>query len=380
MTNCYLYINEYITPKIYSEYLLKKFIRELSCHNQSIYISYLHKNVLSKRTSTKDELGGKVSTRTGMDNGEGQMTNRKKNPKAYGHRKRKKRFSFRRYRNQFEVRYIGRESLNQFKIDFLSPPIKESVKYDIKDSTLIFEVKDSNALEPKEDVKESNFRPVFSVKPVQEKTVIPSKVESVGEYQEEEMQPINEEAQVNSADPLNIEGKVEFQEDRLIHHISEQSPDEPKDEWVESNDKNSIPDSLINWDHLTNVIQDKMTSSPNMLDFNFLEEISSGSLENQPEVVIEVDQVEDQSIEESSFELANTSIDYRVNHVREIPFLGRALTLGDKIKVFYGKELIDSGSFVTTGQDYFIWVDSDGSLRLQLISGGITIGKGRSKN
>lgn len=56
--------------------------------------------------------------------------------------------------------------------------------------------------------------------------------------------------------------------------------------------------------------------------------------------------------------------------------LNKYFTLGDKIKVYAGGKLLDKrGTFLTAGSDFFLWIDGDGYVRLQMISGGISIGK-----
>ncbi|SFK03007.1 hypothetical protein SAMN04487936_106211 [Halobacillus dabanensis] len=61
--------------------------------------------------------------------------------------------------------------------------------------------------------------------------------------------------------------------------------------------------------------------------------------------------------------------------------LNKYFTLGDKIHVYGGSRLLDQkGTFLTAGPDYFLWVDGDGYVRLQVLSGGISIGKRGKKN
>jgi hypothetical protein len=56
--------------------------------------------------------------------------------------------------------------------------------------------------------------------------------------------------------------------------------------------------------------------------------------------------------------------------------LNKYFTLGDKINVYAGSKLLDQqGTFLTAGPDFFIWIDGDGYVRLQIISGGISIGQ-----
>jgi hypothetical protein len=60
--------------------------------------------------------------------------------------------------------------------------------------------------------------------------------------------------------------------------------------------------------------------------------------------------------------------------------LNKYFTLGDKINVYAGSKLLDKqGTFLTAGRDFFIWIDADGYVRLQLISGGISIGQKKKK-
>jgi hypothetical protein len=63
-----------------------------------------------------------------------------------------------------------------------------------------------------------------------------------------------------------------------------------------------------------------------------------------------------------------------------ITILNKYFTLGDKINVYAGSKLLDKqGTFLTAGRDFFIWIDADGYVRLQLISGGISIGQKKRK-
>ncbi|WP_374056851.1 hypothetical protein [Rossellomorea sp. FM04394] len=56
--------------------------------------------------------------------------------------------------------------------------------------------------------------------------------------------------------------------------------------------------------------------------------------------------------------------------------LNKYFTLGDKINVYAGSKLLaQQGTFLTAGPDFFIWIDGDGFVRLQIISGGISIGQ-----
>ncbi|MGM0863197.1 MAG: hypothetical protein ACQEWF_00810 [Bacillota bacterium] len=56
--------------------------------------------------------------------------------------------------------------------------------------------------------------------------------------------------------------------------------------------------------------------------------------------------------------------------------LNKYFTLGDKINVYAGSKLLNQqGTFLTAGPDFFIWIDGDGYVRLQIISGGISIGQ-----
>jgi hypothetical protein len=60
--------------------------------------------------------------------------------------------------------------------------------------------------------------------------------------------------------------------------------------------------------------------------------------------------------------------------------LNKYFTLGDKINVYAGSKLLDKqGTFLTAGRDFFIWIDADGYVRMQLISGGISIGQKKRK-
>ncbi|MFI8574395.1 hypothetical protein ACIGEL_01695 [Rossellomorea aquimaris] len=60
--------------------------------------------------------------------------------------------------------------------------------------------------------------------------------------------------------------------------------------------------------------------------------------------------------------------------------LNEYFTLGDKINVYAGSKLLDQqGTFLTAGPDFFIWIDGDGYVRLQIISGGISIGQTKKK-
>ncbi|SFF87806.1 hypothetical protein SAMN05216353_1122 [Halobacillus alkaliphilus] len=60
--------------------------------------------------------------------------------------------------------------------------------------------------------------------------------------------------------------------------------------------------------------------------------------------------------------------------------LNKYFTLGDKIKVYAGSKLLDQrGTFLTAGPDFFIWIDGDGYVRLQIIGGGISIGQSKEK-
>ncbi|MEL3972015.1 hypothetical protein AAEO50_06975 [Rossellomorea oryzaecorticis] len=60
--------------------------------------------------------------------------------------------------------------------------------------------------------------------------------------------------------------------------------------------------------------------------------------------------------------------------------LNKYFTLGDKINVYAGSKLLDKqGTFLTAGRDFFIWIDADGYVRLQVISGGISIGQKKRK-
>lgn len=60
--------------------------------------------------------------------------------------------------------------------------------------------------------------------------------------------------------------------------------------------------------------------------------------------------------------------------------LNKYFTLGDKINVYAGSKLLDQqGTFLTAGPDFFIWIDGDGFVRLQMISGGISIGQTKKK-
>ncbi|MGP4077630.1 hypothetical protein [Halobacillus sp. K22] len=61
--------------------------------------------------------------------------------------------------------------------------------------------------------------------------------------------------------------------------------------------------------------------------------------------------------------------------------LNKYFTIGDKINVYAGsKKLGQRGTFLTAGSDFFIWIDSDGYVRLQMLSGGISIGQTKKKN
>lgn len=63
-----------------------------------------------------------------------------------------------------------------------------------------------------------------------------------------------------------------------------------------------------------------------------------------------------------------------------ITILNNYFTLGDKINVYAGSKLLDQqGTFLTAGNDFFIWIDGDGYVRLQIISGGISIGQTKKK-
>ncbi|MGR3762803.1 hypothetical protein [Rossellomorea sp. NS-SX7] len=60
--------------------------------------------------------------------------------------------------------------------------------------------------------------------------------------------------------------------------------------------------------------------------------------------------------------------------------LNKYFTLGDKINVYAGSKLLDKqGTFLTAGRDFFIWIDGDGYVRLQVICGGISIGQKKRK-
>ncbi|WRP08728.1 hypothetical protein U9J35_11375 [Rossellomorea aquimaris] len=60
--------------------------------------------------------------------------------------------------------------------------------------------------------------------------------------------------------------------------------------------------------------------------------------------------------------------------------LNKYFTLGDKINVYAGSKLLDlQGTFLTAGPDFFIWIDGDGYVRLQITSGGISIGQTKKK-
>ncbi|MGE6752836.1 hypothetical protein ACQKFO_05280 [Rossellomorea sp. NPDC071047] len=60
--------------------------------------------------------------------------------------------------------------------------------------------------------------------------------------------------------------------------------------------------------------------------------------------------------------------------------LNKYFTLGDKINVYAGSKLLDQqGTFLTAGPDFFIWIDGEGFVRLQIISGGISIGQTKKK-
>lgn len=52
-----------------------------------------------------------------------------------------------------------------------------------------------------------------------------------------------------------------------------------------------------------------------------------------------------------------------------------ALSLGDRITVYYKNKKIDTGRFVLLGNQFFLWTDSNGHIRIQLIEGPITIKK-----
>lgn len=60
--------------------------------------------------------------------------------------------------------------------------------------------------------------------------------------------------------------------------------------------------------------------------------------------------------------------------------LNEYFTLGDKINVYAGsKQLDEQGTFLTAGSDFFIWIDSDGYVRLQIFSGGISIAQTKKR-
>ncbi|WP_175987001.1 hypothetical protein [Bacillus sp. Marseille-Q1617] len=60
--------------------------------------------------------------------------------------------------------------------------------------------------------------------------------------------------------------------------------------------------------------------------------------------------------------------------------LNKHFTLGDKINVYAGSKLLDKqGTFLAAGRDFFIWIDGDGYVRLQVISGGISIAQKKRK-
>ncbi|UII58259.1 hypothetical protein LS684_21850 (plasmid) [Cytobacillus spongiae] len=66
--------------------------------------------------------------------------------------------------------------------------------------------------------------------------------------------------------------------------------------------------------------------------------------------------------------------------VNTMAILNKYFTLGDKINVFAGNILLDEkGTFLTAGPDFFIWIDGDGYVRLQIISGGISISQKKKK-
>ncbi|WP_157841457.1 hypothetical protein [Jeotgalibacillus soli] len=52
-----------------------------------------------------------------------------------------------------------------------------------------------------------------------------------------------------------------------------------------------------------------------------------------------------------------------------------ALVLGDRITVYSGKKIIDTGRFIFISNDYFLWVDREGHLRFQFIDVPLTIKK-----
>ncbi|MFZ0371503.1 MAG: hypothetical protein WAM07_18050 [Halobacillus sp.] len=77
--------------------------------------------------------------------------------------------------------------------------------------------------------------------------------------------------------------------------------------------------------------------------------------------------------------VANTNSPTKVDDFPNT-ILNKYFTLGDKINVYAGsKQLGQRGTFLTAGPDFFIWIDSDGYVRLQMISGGISIGQTKKK-
>ncbi|MFC7784099.1 hypothetical protein ACFQWC_06315 [Rossellomorea sp. GCM10028870] len=69
-------------------------------------------------------------------------------------------------------------------------------------------------------------------------------------------------------------------------------------------------------------------------------------------------------------------LDMDTDNYSHTTILNKYFTLGDKINVYAGSKLLDQqGTFLIAGPDFFIWIDGDGYVRLQIISGGISIGQ-----
>jgi hypothetical protein len=451
MSKCYIFINHFIIPKIFSPYFtIDLHPVMIPCSNQTISVSsYLQQKKLSF-INTKQNLDmaiplsetslisndikqmvHEIKNRGGPSDEDrevfeviiedhGDSSSSKKSPKNIKTLSRKKRPKFVRLTDQdlCDISYIGyvdtKHSFTKSKI-FKKPLGTEKIgnkeeRYEEKEIDDKNKTKEYTSLNENKRVNEVAIDDINKTKeypPVNvNKRVSEAAIDDINKTKEYPPVNVNKRVTEVAIDDINkTKAHTAVNENKKVNEVAIDDINKTKAHTAVNENKKvneAAIDDINKTKEYPPVNENKRVNEAAIVDINKTKEyppVNENKRVNEAPIddinktkeytAVNVKRVNEAAIvdrshpnkskleqNDKSIVPSNKGSQERKEKDHEPSLLNKYLKLGDRIKVYVGNKIIETqGTFVTSGNDYFIWIDSKGFLRLQLISGGLTVGK-----
>ncbi|WP_335871210.1 hypothetical protein [Bacillus sp. 2205SS5-2] len=346
MRKCYLYINEYIIPEIYSPYYYDDFM--VPCHNQSTFISDIYKENTMQLDNNPSSIADSSAARN-----IGRMVQEARRKQNLGKKLPNESRTFDISLANEDQHYV----LSKFTKQKKSKKRRKNAV--LKTSGLgkyVVDIHDAlyySKYDPNNNHQDEKHPYTFQKKQTNQtpakKTNLPSF--SIIDFE------VENKTDSEDIDVIHLANKVEATENTV-----EKQPEQPRKTFT-SSIRPPSPESEIQHplEPLDSTPSKTFTDSPDMSDPQIIQNNDSA------------DESEDTPYQEHPFTIKKKQKD---DHTSFTSLLNKQLVLGDSINVYAGNKLLDKkGTFVTAGKDFFIWIDGEGDVRLQVISGSLSVAK-----